>query len=293
MAAEQSGRSWEQAVQWLRSQPDQQDLVLAGYYDDPVDVAADRYWRSSEWRSVRAFLPAAVGANALDIGAGRGIASYALAKDGFDVVALEPDGSNLVGAAAILGLAQRQRLRITVKQDSAEPLNLADATFDLVFGRAVLHHVRDLNATCREMYRVLKPGGTLIVLREHVISRLDDLSGFHELHPLHRHYGGENAYLLECYTSAVQAAGFHDLQVLAPLRSPINLAPQSVDSIQRELARRLGLGWRVLSTPWEWLLSRPVVWSTLLPILQLVDHRPGRLYSFVARKPVASRRAAS
>lgn len=28
--------SWEQAVQWLREQPEQQELVLAAYYDDPA-----------------------------------------------------------------------------------------------------------------------------------------------------------------------------------------------------------------------------------------------------------------
>jgi SAM-dependent methyltransferase len=286
MSAEHSTRTWEQAVQWLRSQPDRRDLVLAGYYDDPVEVAADRYWRSPEWLSARPLLPAAPGARALDIGAGRGIASYALAKDGFEVIALEPDGSSLVGAGAIRALAERQGLSIAVQEQSLQDLNWDDDAFDLVFGRAVLHHVPDLYATCRELYRLLKPGGTLVALREHVISRNEDLPRFHELHPLHRYYGGENAYLLEHYTSALLAAGFQDLQVLAPLRSPINLAPQSVASIQQELARRLGLGRRALSTPCEWLLSRPFIWSMLLPIVEKIDHRPGRLYSFVARKPV-------
>ena len=112
MSAEHSTRTWEQAVQWLRSQPDRRDLVLAGYYDDPVEVAADRYWRSPEWLSARPLLPAAPGARALDIGAGRGIASYALAKDGFEVIALEPDGSSLVGAGAIRALGKRLELSL-------------------------------------------------------------------------------------------------------------------------------------------------------------------------------------
>src|SRR6202521_5711825 len=93
-------KSWEQAVRWLREQPEQRELVLANYYDDPLTEAATRYWRSAEWREIRTILPNPLGAKALDVGAGRGIASFALAKDGFAVTALEPDESGLVGAGA-------------------------------------------------------------------------------------------------------------------------------------------------------------------------------------------------
>ena len=51
--------TWEQAVQWLREQPDQQELVLGAYYDDPLPDAAQRYWRSEEWQAIRTLLPAA------------------------------------------------------------------------------------------------------------------------------------------------------------------------------------------------------------------------------------------
>ena len=106
--------TWEQAVQWLRSQPDQQDLVHAAYYDDPLLSAADRYWRSEEWCAVREFLPPGKG-TALDAGAGRGISSFALAKDGFGVTALEPDPSAIVGAEAIRSLAREAGLPIGVQ----------------------------------------------------------------------------------------------------------------------------------------------------------------------------------
>ena len=120
--------SWEQAVQWLREQPEQQELVLAAYYDDPLPAAADRYWRSEEWQAIRLLLPPAPGV-ALDVGAGRGIASYALAKEGFAVTALEPDASALVGAQAIRGLAEASGLPIEVTQEFSERLPFEDAQF--------------------------------------------------------------------------------------------------------------------------------------------------------------------
>jgi SAM-dependent methyltransferase len=277
--------SWERAVQRLREQPEQRDLVIAAYYDDPLSHAATRYWQSEEWREIRSFLPKSSSGKALDVGAGRGIASFALAKEGFSVTALEPDQSELVGAGAIRQLAREQRLPIEVCGESAARLPFEDGSFDVAFGRAVLHHTPDLDATCRELYRILKPGGTFIGVREHVISHERDLPKFFESHPLHRHYGGENAFPLTTYTDAICKAGFRLERVLAPLRSAINFAPHSIESVQRELASRLGIGSPWIAGMWRRLLQFRPVWSGLQPLLELVDRRPGRLYSFVARKP--------
>jgi SAM-dependent methyltransferase len=278
-------KSWEQAVQWLREQPDQREAVLAGYYDDPLAAAANRYWLSEEWRQIRQFLPHTIAAKALDIGAGRGIASFALAKDGFEVTALEPDRSELVGAGAIRKLAREQHLRIQIRDEVAEHLPFADASFDLAFGRAVLHHTENVAKTCREVYRVLTKGGTFIAVREHVISRDQDLQKFFELHALHRHYGGERAFRLGYYTEAIRSAGFTLERVLAPLRTPINFAPYSLSELQHELARRASFGIPALAAAWRGLLGTGFVWATLVPMLGAIDRRPGRLYSFIARKP--------
>ena len=140
--------SWEAAVCWLRAQPDQQELVKAAYYDDPLIVAAERYRASSEWQAIRQYLAGYSGA-ALDIGAGRGIASYALAKEGFAVTALEPDPSDLVGAGAIHSLADEAQLNVNVVQEFSERLPFSDASFDVVFARAVLHHTSNLGQACQ------------------------------------------------------------------------------------------------------------------------------------------------
>ena len=287
--AQQSGHNnrfhtWEQAVQWLREQSEQQELVLAAYYDDPLPAAADRYWRSEEWQAIRRLLPPTPG-RALDVGAGRGIASYALAKEGFAVTALEPDASALVGAQAIRDLAEASGLPIQVTQEFSERLPFADAQFDVVFARAVLHHTSDLAAACREFLRVLKPGGRLLAVREHVISRPEDLPAFLDLHPLHKIYGGENAFLLEQYEVAIRAAGFQLHSVLMPFESAINFSPYPETSLRAELAVRITRRFPVAKGLVASLLGVQLLWAVARRVLGRIDHRPGRLYSFIAQRP--------
>jgi SAM-dependent methyltransferase len=277
-------KTWEDAVCWLREQPAQHDLVRAAYYDDPLIGAATRYWRSEEWQAVRLLLPAARG-QALDVGAGRGIASFALAQDGFRVTALEPDGSAVVGAAAIRALAHTSGLPIEVTQEFSERLPFADASFDLVFARAVLHHTQDLPAACREFLRVLKPGGLLIAVREHVISRAEDLPAFFEVHPLHKLYGGEKAFPVGQYQAAIAGAGFQGVKTLEPWDTAINYAPHTLNSLRAELASRVGRRIPGAATIVQAML--PLLWGVLRPLLNAVDRRPGRLYSFVAEKPTS------
>lgn len=263
--------NWEQAVAWLRAQPDQQDLVRACFFDDPLLESARRFHASTEWRATRALLPTPPG-RSLDVGAGRGIASFALAQDGWDVTALEPDPSPLVGAGAIRALAAEAGLAIHVEEQWGEALPFADASFDAVLCRQVLHHARDLPAFCREVARVLKPGGTVVATREHVLSSMGDLQAFLGSHPLHRLYGGEHAFLLSDYQAALRGAGLVLHASLNPLESDINLFPMTREDHRALLARRLRLPrWLVGDRLMRWAGNRMTF--------------PGRLYSFVAKKP--------
>jgi SAM-dependent methyltransferase len=263
--------TWEQAVLWLRAQPGQAELVRACFYDDPLLGAAERYRRSSEWEAVRKLLPGRSG-TALDLGAGRGVASYALARDGWTTTALEPDPSPIVGAGAIRSLAAESGLQIEVSQAPGEVLPFEDRHFDLVFGRAVMHHARDLAALCREASRVLAPGGTFIGAREHVVSSHAQLEQFLDAHPLHRHYGGEHAYRLGDYLAAIAGAGLRIREVLNPLASDINLFPDSRQGLRVRLARALHL-------PHPGLIP-----DVALRFLGSLQRQPGRLYTFVAIK---------
>jgi SAM-dependent methyltransferase len=274
--------TWEQAVATLLADPQQASLARDCYFDGtPVDAGA-RYWASEEWQTVRSLLPRVQG-KALDIGAGRGIASYALARDGWRVCALEPDGSALVGAGAIRALAAATGYSIEVFETFAEDLPFEGEQFDLIIARQSLHHAHDLRALIRELYRVLRPGGRLVALRDHVISSAGDLARFHEVHSLHRLYGGEHAYLLEEYTSAIRGAGFSLRKVITPLESPINFAPLTRETLAAGVADQLPdfLSARQIARR---LLRSPPIMSLALKLLGRMDNRPGRLYSFVAER---------
>ncbi len=277
--------SWEDTIGWLRTQPDQAELVISGYYDDPLEAAACRYSRSEEWQAILALLPTQKVGKVMDLGAGRGITSYALAKAGYRVVAVETDPSALVGAGAIYSLARETGLPIEVQVSSSGPLPFPGESFELVFGRAVLHHLTNLEQVCEQIARVLKPGGTAIFVREHVISHPRDLEAFRALHPLHRYYGGENAHMLNRYTSALEHAGLRVSKVISPWRSAINMYPRTVAELRLELARRLGLGNDVLARAICRIISLPAVWYGLVRAIEAIDNRPGRLYSFVAKRP--------
>jgi len=283
MNAEKHFVSWEQAVEWLRQQPDQAQLVRDCYYDNPLTASVERYWKSLEWQSIKPWLPES-GGKALDVGAGRGIASYALAKQGFAVTSLEPDPSDTVGAGAIKGLASETGLPITVVENFSESLPFDDDSFDVVFARAVLHHSQDLEAACREFFRVLKPDGLFIAIREHVISVEEDLPRFLEIHPLHNLYGGEHAYLLERYLSAIEQSGLILKQVLLPWYSPVNYGPSNLPAMKNEIARRVGRGIAPVSRLIGFLLDLPGAWKIVRFLMTKIDNRPGRLYSFIAVK---------
>lgn len=271
--------SWEDAVRSLIDDPAQREVVEACYFDQPLVEAARRYAASAEWAAMREIIGQPQGV-AVDIGAGNGIVSYALAKDGWTVIAVEPDPSDLVGAGAIRKLAADTGIAIDVRDGFGESLSLADGEAQLVIARQVLHHARDLPAFAREVARVLAPGGMLVSTRDHVISGPEQLQPFLDDHPLHKHYGGENAFTRAQYRDALEGAGLVIEREIGPLESVINYAPYTAETLRVAIAQRLG----PFAALAQAALKSGLVFEPALRLLSAIDRRPGRLVSFVCRK---------
>jgi ubiquinone/menaquinone biosynthesis C-methylase UbiE len=279
-----SGNAWESAVSSLLGKPEHSALVSDCYFDGTAAEAGERYWQSSEWKAVQDWLPRSRG-TVLDVAAGRGIASYAMARDGWRVTALEPNPSDLVGAGAIRQMSASSGFDINVIEGMGEQLPFECEQFDLIFARQALHHAGDLGAFCNELFRVLKPGGRLVAIRDHVISRPRDLAKFYLVHPLHKYYGGENAYLLHEYIEHLRDTGFRLTKILGPFSSVINYAPYDTNSLIDAIVSRVP-NICSLRRVAKWSLAKRRLLNIALIVLGAVDHRPGRLYSFIADKHV-------
>src|SRR3954463_13989229 len=104
-------------------------------------------------------------AKSLEIGAGTGYFSLNLLQTGVVREAACTDISP--GMLATLERnAQTLGLDVETAACDAAELPFEDASFDLVLGHAVLHHLPDLDRCFAEFSRVLKPGGTLFFAGE-------------------------------------------------------------------------------------------------------------------------------
>jgi SAM-dependent methyltransferase len=216
---------------------------------------------------------------ALDLGAGNGILSWALAQEGWLVTAVEPDPSDLVGAGAIRSVAKNSKNKIDVIEAFGESIPLEAAEFDLVVARQVLHHAHDLPSFCREMARLSRVGATVLTLRDHVVTGPEQLEPFLKSHPLHYLYGGENAFTIAQYRSALADAGLAVKSEMNSLQSVVNFDPVSEAMIRDRIAGYAGILRRPVRTVID-LLPFKVIGN----VVAALDRRPGRLVSFHCRK---------
>lgn len=99
------------------------------------------------------------GRRVLDIGCGSGMNSLLLARRGADVVGVDISASLIQVARQRLAANGTTGAAFVV--GSAHDLPLPDASVDVVFGIAILHHL-DLDLVSREVARVLHRGGRAI-----------------------------------------------------------------------------------------------------------------------------------
>ncbi|WP_407341289.1 demethylmenaquinone methyltransferase [Pengzhenrongella phosphoraccumulans] len=128
---------------------------IAHRYDvtnDVMSLGQDRRWRTATIRA----LDVSAGQRVLDLAAGTGTSSVPLADAGVEVVPCD-------FSYGMLAVGKRRRPDLGFVAGDATKLPFADASFDAVTISFGLRNVVDTSGALREMLRVTRPGGRLVV----------------------------------------------------------------------------------------------------------------------------------
>lgn len=129
--------------------------AVASRYDltnDVLSLGQDRAWRRATVRAVGA----TAGQRVLDLAAGTGTSSIPFADAGVRVVPCDL-------STGMLTQGRRQRPDLAFVAGSATALPFPDDAFDAVTISFGLRNVVDVDGALREMLRVTRPGGRLVV----------------------------------------------------------------------------------------------------------------------------------
>jgi ubiquinone/menaquinone biosynthesis C-methylase UbiE len=287
--------NWHETIQVIRGQSEFDDLVRDAYFDPVLENNIERFGKGAEFlqtlQLIKKYAPNVK--ELLDIGAGNGISSINFALHGYNVTVVEPDSSDTVGANAIRKLVKSYQLdNVIIHEKFAEEINFPDESFDIVYVRQAMHHAYNLNSFIKEAARVLKKGGVLMTIRDHVIFNEMDKKAFLEIHPLHKFYGGENAFLPEEYKNAFTNAGLTIVKEIKYFESIINYFPQTDESVQalkeelyqnlkKSLRQKIGIFSKL---PFVFALYKMKNGFNKNPDEYFEKMLPGRMYSYILRK---------
>ncbi len=288
--------TWEEIIIQIRKDDSLRELVELAYFEEDLPLNVERFKNSEEFAATIELIRKYCKETKLrvaDIGAGNGIASVSFAMEGYDTVAVEPDPSKTIGAGAIRQLKSHYGLdNLEVIEAWGESLPLPNSSFDVVYIRQAVHHAQDLQAFIKEAARLLNEDGILFTARDHVINDDADKAWFLKAHPLHKFYGGENAFTESEYDSAITKAGLEMVQKYYHYDSVINYFPEKKNDVEEKLENRKlfveGLWKKKVPSPFRnivslkrWYFERA---EKKLGKVVDADKIPGRLITYIARK---------
>lgn len=138
--------------------------MTKGYYNEAAVRQQERVAQSKDMAAqralVRRLLALRRGESVLDVGSGNGILARELVDDvggAGCVVGVDP-------ARTMVAMAQLVCPEASFLQGGAEALPVAGGAFDAVTANQVLCFVADIDTALNEMFRVLKPGGRVVIL---------------------------------------------------------------------------------------------------------------------------------
>lgn len=112
-------------------------------------------------------------ARVLDVGCGPGYADVAVAQRGHSVEAIDPV-QEMIELTRKRSAEAKVARRVRASVGDAHRMTFADGTFDVAIVLGVVPWVTELSTVCRELSRVLVPGGFLIISADNPY-RMSDL----------------------------------------------------------------------------------------------------------------------
>lgn len=205
--------------------------------------------------------PFPVGRKLMEIGCGTG---YAMLNLGLGGKLTEAWGCDI--SQGMLDTCRRNAdelgIEVHLECADAEVLPYADSEFEMVIGHAVLHHLPDLTASFRELYRVMEPGGVCVIageptLRGHQIARVVKKVANRGIKAYARLGGrlGKKPVELRLYPAIVSGEEDHELQELEHVVDIHVFRPNEL----REMARKAGF--RVARYETEELAASILGWA--------------------------------
>jgi SAM-dependent methyltransferase len=204
-------------------------------------------------------LPVSPGDRVLDVGCGGGRHAFEFYRRGANVVALDMNAEDLAGVATMFGAmalegeAPAGATANVVKGDALR-LPFADATFDIVLAAEILEHIPDDEAAMAELFRVVRPGGTVAVtvprwLPERVCWALSD--AYHQVEGGHVRIYGRSELIGKLQSTGLRFTASHHAHAL---HSPYWWLKCAVgvdrdDALLAQAYHRL-LVWDLMRRPW-------------------------------------------
>lgn len=176
-----------------------------------------------------------------DIGCGGGIYSVAWAELGAKEVTGVDFSAEMVSAAQEKSAT---RAGISFQLGTAEKTGLASESMDIVFERALIHHIKDYDACFAEAFRVLAPGGKLLIQDRtpddvQVAGSTVHIRGyFFECFPRLQEIESNRRPTDERVSSALLKAGFGNLQAIKLWE--IRKTHENVEDLKTDLRNRTG-----------------------------------------------------
>jgi len=211
----------------------------------------------------------------LDIGCGCGGAAFHLLKK-YNAKSVEGIDPEFLVIKEAKELAKKNNLENVTffKQITPGPLKYNDETFDVVFSKEAFLHIPDKKKLLQDVYRILKPGGLIIVSDW---MRIDDGPPSQQMQ---EYIDAEGLDMLMCslekYKELLNLTNFTEIKIKDRNEWYLEKAKKELEEIQGPLYEKvldvLGL---------EETLGAIDIWKKLIGVLEIGEHRPGH---FKAKK---------